>query len=52
MIEDCPECGNPVVVPDDVEEDELVTCLTCGSTLEWKQDKLTVLQYVSEDFGE
>ena len=34
MTTECPECSDPVVVPSDALEGELVVCDTCGVELE------------------
>jgi hypothetical protein len=53
IIEYCVECCEPILMPEDMEEMELVTCSNCGLEYELHMGKLRVLETEDgEDFGE
>tara|TARA_A100000164_G_C21944513_1_gene792811 strand:+ start:9765 stop:9941 length:177 start_codon:yes stop_codon:yes gene_type:complete len=33
-MSECPVCGTKIDLPDDVEENEIIDCETCGAELE------------------
>jgi UDP-N-acetylmuramate--alanine ligase len=46
----CPECGHPVVLPENVEEGEIVDCANCGAELDVVSlDPLEVMLYDEEE---
>ena len=52
MYKDCPECGEEIYIPEDIEEGELCDCPICGASLEFHKGKLVISDIVGEDFGE
>jgi alpha-aminoadipate/glutamate carrier protein LysW len=50
---ECPVCGAEIVLEDDVEEGEIITCEDCGSELEVEgKDSLREAPQEEEDWGE
>ncbi len=56
MEAQCPICGSPVRLPDDVMPGELIECDSCGATLEvYEQNGMFLLreaEEIGEDWGE
>jgi ribosomal protein S27E len=48
----CPDCNNVLLVPEDVSEGEIITCLVCGLELVHSKGKLTQLELEGLDYGE
>jgi alpha-aminoadipate carrier protein LysW len=50
---ECPVCGAEIVLDEDAEEGEIITCEDCGSELEVEgQDSLREAPQEEEDWGE
>ncbi len=56
MEVECPICGSPVKLPEDVMAGELIECPSCGATLEvYEQNNMFFLreaEEIGEDWGE
>ena len=50
---ECPVCGAEIVLDEDSEEGEIITCEDCGSELEVEgEDSLREAPQEEEDWGE
>lgn len=50
---ECPVCGAEIVLDEDVEEGEIISCDDCGSELEVEgKDSLREAPQEEEDWGE
>lgn len=55
IMVDCPECGTAVELPEDVVENEILGCPTCGVELEvvgLNPPKVDLAPEEEEDWGE
>jgi DNA-directed RNA polymerase subunit M/transcription elongation factor TFIIS len=48
----CSECNNPIEIPDNIEENEIILCICCGTEYEYKNKELNILQLDGIDYGE
>ena len=48
----CPDCYFEIIIDEDVEEGEIISCPSCGLELEYKKGELIPLTIEGEDWGE
>lgn len=48
----CPDCEYEIIVDDDVGDNDVYTCPSCGLELEYVDGKLIELTIEGEDWGE
>ena len=48
----CPDCNTEVIIPRDIEEGEVISCLCCGLEFEYVKGELREILLEGIDYGE